>query len=360
MGIDLIVLLKTIGYFGFFGILFAESGLFIGFFLPGDSLAFTAGFLASQGFFDIRILLVGAFLAAVAGDSVGYAFGKKIGPAIFKKENSLLFHKDNLERSQKFYERHGGKTIILARFMPVVRTFAPILAGVGKMDYKKFLFFNVIGGFLWAVGLTAAGNFFGSIIPNADKYILPIVLLIVIVSLAPSVYHVLKTKEYRDKIFSVILKYKFFVYLAGVLLAILLILFAWSGDIYFWRHRVCFEKNCFNVETSVTAQEKEKGLMERVSLPQNAGMLFVYGDDDIRRFWMKNTLIPLDIIWLDKNKQIIFIKHSAEPCLQDPSAECPIIFPMGVARYVLEINSGISQKINLKEGDQAKFKGIIL
>ena len=193
-------LIQTIGYFGIFGIVFAESGLLIGFFLPGDSLLFTGGFLASQGIFDIWILTIGCFLAAVIGDSVGYAFGHKIGKRLFHKEDSLLFHKKNLERAQMFYQQYGKKTIILARFLPVVRTFAPIVAGIGDMHYKTFLTYNIIGGALWAIGLTIAGYFLGKIIPDVDKILLPAVLLIVIVSVLPTAYHVLKEEETRTKI----------------------------------------------------------------------------------------------------------------------------------------------------------------
>ena len=127
---DLQTLLPTIGYFGIFAIVFAESGLLIGFFLPGDSLLFTAGFLASQGIFNIVLLTLGCFIAAVVGDSVGYAFGHKVGRRLFNRKESILFHKDNLIKAENFYEKHGRKTIIVARFLPVVRTFAPIVAGI--------------------------------------------------------------------------------------------------------------------------------------------------------------------------------------------------------------------------------------
>lgn len=197
---DIVTIVKTAGYFGITGILFAESGLFIGFFLPGDSLLFTAGFLASQGYLRIAPLMILSFFAAVAGDSVGYAFGRRVGPAIFKKKDSLLFHKDHLERARVFYEQHGGKTIILARFMPIVRTFAPILAGVGRMRYGLFVVYNIIGGFFWTIGLSGLGYFLGSTIPDIDKYLLPIILAIIILSVAPSAYHVLNTKTTRAHI----------------------------------------------------------------------------------------------------------------------------------------------------------------
>ena len=186
---DLIPLIKTAGYLGLFGIVFAESGLFIGFFLPGDSLLFTAGFLASQGFLNIWALSFLMFVAAVTGDSVGYAFGKKAGPKIFYREDSFFFHRNHIERARAFYEQHGSKTIVLARFIPMARTFAPILAGVGKMRYRTFLFYNIIGGALWALGMPWLGYYLGSTIPNIDKYLLPIILIIITLSVAPGLYH---------------------------------------------------------------------------------------------------------------------------------------------------------------------------
>ena len=157
-----------VAYIALFSIVFAESGLLIGFFLPGDSLLFTSGFLASQGFMSIYILVPLCFTAAVLGDSVGYTFGHKFGKRLFNKEDSFFFHKDHLLKAKAFYEKHGGKTIIIARFLPVVRTFAPIVAGMGDMKYSKFLTYNIVGGVLWAIGLTVAGYFLGKLIPNVD------------------------------------------------------------------------------------------------------------------------------------------------------------------------------------------------
>lgn len=190
-------LLRAVGYAGIWAIVFAESGLLVGFFLPGDSLLFTAGFLASQGFFNIIILCIVTFTAAVIGDNVGYHFGKKAGPRVFKKEDSLIFSKENIERSQRFYEKHGGKTIILARFTPVVRTFAPVLAGVGNMKYRTFFMYNVIGAVIWAIGVTLLGYFLGNAIPDVDKYIIPIALVIIFVSIAPTLWHLLRDQEKR-------------------------------------------------------------------------------------------------------------------------------------------------------------------
>jgi membrane-associated protein len=208
MHFDLFEIIKTVGLFGVAAIVFAESGLLIGFFLPGDSLLFTAGFLASQGFFNIYVLAGVCFVAAVVGDSVGYSFGKKMGPKLFTKEDSIWFHKKNLAKAQHFYEQHGRKTIILSRFLPVVRTFAPIVAGIGNMEYRTFLMFNVIGGFLWAVGLTVAGYLLGNIIPadKVDKYLLPIILGIIFLSIAPTALHILKDQEQRESIIAFVKK----------------------------------------------------------------------------------------------------------------------------------------------------------
>lgn len=200
MHFDLVSLVKTAGYLGVFTIVFLESGLLIGFFFPGDSLLFTAGFLASQGYLDIKILILGCFLFAVLGDSLGFHIGKKLGPKIFNRDSSIFFHKKHLETAQKFYEKHGGKTIILARFIPVARAFAPVVAGVGKMDYKKFITFNLVGAVLWAIGVTMAGYYLGSLIPNVDKYLLPIVGLIILVSILPGLHHILVDAEIRASI----------------------------------------------------------------------------------------------------------------------------------------------------------------
>ena len=208
MHFDLISLIQAVGYLGVFTIVLLESGLLIGFFYPGDSLLFTAGFLASQGFFDIKILIIGCFIAAVVGDSIGYYIGKKLGPKIFNKDDSIFFKKKHLEKAQGFYEKHGGKTIILARFLPIVRAFAPVVAGAGKMDYKRFAIFNLIGGVLWAIGVTLAGYYLGSVIPDVDKYLLPIVGLIILASLAPVVHHILVDAEIRASIINTITRKK--------------------------------------------------------------------------------------------------------------------------------------------------------
>lgn len=199
-GFDLVTLIKTAGYAGLFAIVFAESGLLIGFFLPGDSLLFTAGFLASQGFFNILLLIIGCFMAAVLGDSVGYSFGRRVGPKIFTRGDSILFHKKHLESAALFYERYGPITIVLARFMPIIRTFAPILAGVGKMRYATFLGYNIVGGAIWGAGMPFLGFFLGNAIPNPDRYLIPIVAAIVIISFLPPIIHVLSHKDERERL----------------------------------------------------------------------------------------------------------------------------------------------------------------
>lgn len=186
---DLKTFIEAVSYAGVTAIVFAESGLFFGFFLPGDSLLFTAGFLASQGIMDIRLISALCTVAAIVGDSVGYTFGRRVGPRLFNREDSMWFHRKHLERAHAFYAVHGGKAIILARFMPVVRTFAPIVAGAGAMDYRTFLVYNVVGGVLWGMGVTWAGYFLGSLVPDIDKYLLPIIALIIIASVAPSLIH---------------------------------------------------------------------------------------------------------------------------------------------------------------------------
>lgn len=185
-------LIQTLGLIGVLAIIFAESGLFFGFFLPGDSLLFTAGLFASQGYLNITLLMLGGVVAAILGDNVGYAFGKRVGPAIFNREDSMLFHKEHLERARTFYEQHGVKTIILARFVPIVRTFAPIVAGMGGMKYTTFLLYNIIGGVLWVFGLSLLGFTLGNLVPDIDRYLLPIVLCIIFLSFIPVIIEYVK------------------------------------------------------------------------------------------------------------------------------------------------------------------------
>ncbi len=184
-----------IGHALIWGIIFAESGLLIGFFLPGDSLLFTCGFLASQNFLSLPWLVMGCFAGAVLGDNVGYATGSRYGRRLFQRENSRFFKKEYLESAQSFYEKHGKMAIVLARFTPIVRTFAPIVAGIGAMNYRTFLFYNVMGGFFWTFGLLVAGYYLGKLIPDVDKYLLPITLGVIVLSFLPSVFHIYQERK---------------------------------------------------------------------------------------------------------------------------------------------------------------------
>jgi membrane-associated protein len=172
-------------------IVFAESGMLVGFFLPGDTLLFTAGFFASQGKLPLGWLILVVVAAAIIGDNVGYTIGKRTGPRIFRKKDGLLFRQEYMVRSEEFYEKHGGKTILFARFVPIIRTFAPIVAGVAKMPRKRFIFFDTIGASLWGAGVTLLGFWLGSKIPNIDKYLLPIIVLAMLLSFGPSLYHLI-------------------------------------------------------------------------------------------------------------------------------------------------------------------------
>ncbi|MGI8484485.1 MAG: VTT domain-containing protein [Thermomicrobiales bacterium] len=201
-GVDLESFIRTVGYVGMFAIIFAETGLLVGFFLPGDSLLFTAGFLASQGYLDISMLLVVCFVAAVVGDATGYAIGRNYGRKLFEREDSKLFRKEYLLRAEQFFVKHGGKAVILARFIPIVRTFVPVVSGMGAMEYRRFAFFNVTGALLWAVGVTLAGYFLGTTIPNIDRYLLPIIFLILVVSILPPVIHIWRENGDQIKAFA--------------------------------------------------------------------------------------------------------------------------------------------------------------
>ncbi len=188
-------LIEAFGTLGIFAIVFAESGLLVGFFLPGDSLLFTAGLLASKGTLNLAVVMVGCAVAAILGDQVGYLIGRRVGPAVFNRPDSRFFKRKNVERAHAYFEANGPKTIILARFIPVVRTFVPVVAGVGEMEYRKFVTFNVVGGALWGGGVTLAGYALGSSIPNVDRYLLPIILLIVAVSFVPVILELVKLRR---------------------------------------------------------------------------------------------------------------------------------------------------------------------
>lgn len=203
-GFDLLEFIKMASILGVALVVFAESGLLVGFFLPGDSLLFATGFLIHAGFLNINIHLAVLiiFVAAVLGDTVGYTFGRKLGPTLFRKKDARLFKQKYIQQAQDFYEKHGGKTIIIARFVPIVRTFAPIVAGAGKMEYKRFLVFNLIGGFLWAAGVTYAGYLLGGVFESAgieiDHVLLPLIAIIILISVLPPAIHILKEKKNRE------------------------------------------------------------------------------------------------------------------------------------------------------------------
>jgi membrane-associated protein len=180
-------------------IVFAESGLLFGFFFPGDSLLFLAGALAAQGQFNIILAVVVIMVSAILGGNVGYSIGKRAGPRLFKKTDGILFRQEYIQRSEEFYEKHGGKTIILARFVPIVRTFAPVVAGMGNMNYKRFTFYNILGSAIWGIGVTTAGYFLGQYV-DIEKFILPIIALIMLLSFGPAVYHIAKDPVARAKI----------------------------------------------------------------------------------------------------------------------------------------------------------------
>jgi membrane-associated protein len=209
-GVSLEDLIATVGVLGVAAIIFAESGLLIGFFLPGDTLLFTAGLLAHEDVitFNVHLMVLVLFTAAVLGDNVGYMFGKRVGRRIFNKKESLLFHQENLERAEQFYDKYGPLTIVLARFVPIVRTFAPIVAGVGKMRYRRFFLFNLMGGLLWTAGVTYVGYFGGAFLESRgieiDHLILPIIGIAMGITLISPLYHIIREPSARK-----ILKAKF-------------------------------------------------------------------------------------------------------------------------------------------------------
>lgn len=186
---DLPHLVQWAGYVGLTAIIFAETGLLIGFFLPGDSLMVTAGLLCSQEGFGLNVWYLGVLLtiAGIVGDTVGYNIGKAAGPRIFTRENSLLFNRKHLLRAQAFYEKHGGKTIVIARFMPIIRTFAPVVAGVGSMHYRTFLMYNVVGGIAWVWSMLMTGYLLGRVVPGIADHIDKIIILVIFLSILPGI-----------------------------------------------------------------------------------------------------------------------------------------------------------------------------
>lgn len=193
-------LIETGSYVLLFGAVFAETGLLVGFFLPGDSLLFTAGVFAARGDLNIAAVAVGCFVAAVVGDQVGYVIGQRAGPALFRRPDARLFHQSHVARAEAYFEAHGPKTIVLARFVPIVRTFTPVLAGVGRMEYRRFVTYNVLGALLWAVGIALLGFTAGEAIgeENIDRYLLPIIGLIILASLVPVLREFLRSRRRTD------------------------------------------------------------------------------------------------------------------------------------------------------------------
>lgn len=208
-GFELVDFIIKYSWIGVALIIFAESGLLIGFFLPGDTLLFTTGLLVQAGKIDIDIhlLVLILFAAAVLGDSVGYTFGSRVGRKLYNRPNSRLFKKTHLEAAEKFYEKYGGKTVILARFVPAVRTFAPVVAGASKMKYRTFLLFNVIGAFLWAVCITYLGYLLGAQFERMgleiDHILLPVIAVILLISIMPAIVHLIRNPERAKAIWKI-------------------------------------------------------------------------------------------------------------------------------------------------------------
>jgi membrane-associated protein len=184
---DVEFLVRTGGLVALIVIVFVETGLLVGFFLPGDSLLVTAGIFAARGDFDMVVLNTTLSLAAIAGDSVGYGIGARTGPRIFTREDSIFFNRKHLISAKEFYDRHGGFTILMARFMPIIRTFAPVVAGVGAMQYRKFIVYNVFGGIFWVLSMTLIGYFLGTLIPNIQKRIDVVIAIVIFLSLLPAI-----------------------------------------------------------------------------------------------------------------------------------------------------------------------------
>lgn len=192
-------------YFGLIFIVFAETGLAVGFFLPGDSLLVVAGLFAAAGKLNLAILLSTLFVAAVVGDAVGYYTGARLGPRLFKRQKSLLFRPSHLQKAHAFYEKYGGKTIIIARFVPIVRTFAPIVAGAANMPYRRFVVFNVLGGFLWVFSMLLSGYFLGNVLKNRfginlDEHIEWVVIIVVALSLMPPLIEYIRSRRERTHV----------------------------------------------------------------------------------------------------------------------------------------------------------------
>jgi membrane-associated protein len=191
-------LIRFGGLIGLILIVFAETGLLIGFFLPGDSLLITAGLFAARGDLDIVTLQLALIPAAIVGNATGYWIGKRTGTALYSRPDSLLFRREHVRMTQEYYERHGGKTIVLAQFIPILRTFAPVVAGVGRMGYRRFASFNVFGAILWVGGMTSAGYLLGNLVPNIESRIHLVIAGVIAVSLIPPLIAWLRGRRTRQ------------------------------------------------------------------------------------------------------------------------------------------------------------------
>lgn len=197
---DVTHLLQTGGLILLAAIIFAESGMMVGFFFPGDTLLFSAGILAAGGKLNIVTVLITIAAAAIVGDNVGYHIGRKLGPRLFRKPDGVVFRKEHIDRAEAFYEKYGSKTMLLAHFVPIVRAFAPVTAGAGKMPYKLFAFFDAVGDIAWTLLITLLGFYLGSRIPGVEKYIEPVLILVVVVFLVPTLWHVFRDPKIRSVI----------------------------------------------------------------------------------------------------------------------------------------------------------------
>jgi len=193
--LDPLAIIKTGSYLGIALIIFAESGLLIGIFFPGDSLLFAAGLLSAGGFLAVLPLVIFVVAAAILGDSTGYWFGANVGVNFFRRKDSLFFKQEHLKRTERFFETYGARAVVLARFVPIVRTVAPILAGIGSMRYTRFLAYNAVGGALWGAGMVLLGFFLGSVIPDSERYVFPLSLVIIVISFLPIVFNLARGKK---------------------------------------------------------------------------------------------------------------------------------------------------------------------
>jgi membrane-associated protein len=202
MHIDVASMIESGGLIAISLIVFAESGLMVGFFLPGDTLLLSAGVFAAQGHFSIAVAIAAISAAAIAGDNTGYALGRVMGRRLFRKKDGILFRQEYVERTEHFYEKYGSKTMLVAHFVPIVRSFAPLVAGVGKMPRAKFAFFDAIGDIAWAVSVTLLGYWFGSKIPNMDKYIMYAIAVVMVLSFGPIFWHLFADPTARKRVFA--------------------------------------------------------------------------------------------------------------------------------------------------------------